>query len=151
VKLLERGTQEMVDGFSELILMHADCAAKLIKDDYNKNFNIALYHIAVTMKNSLLFLYKSHSLQVSGYESIAELFMKTRATIPNEIADLSNEFCYWSDELTFVPENAMPRERALEIGRLVQKFYNDSVLPVMSTMLCEDYAVLSQSGDMSQF
>ena len=134
MNLNNKNDNEFVDDISNLMLMHADCAAYILKES-DTGPNIALYHLSVIVKVSAMVLCKKHKILFSDSDSIELLLNKTYHVLPADIAGMSKEFCYWHNYLPYVYVSIMTAAEARDVGRRIQTFYNSNVVVYLRELM----------------
>ena len=119
----------------DLIQNQADVAAKIIKNQEEGSCNIALLHLAIVMKISLRLLCMKNDIVFLNSDSIEVLFDKTYNFLPVEILDMAKDICYWLDYLPYETKQAKTTDEGLEIGKQIQHFYNENVVPAVVELL----------------
>ena len=111
----------------EIMFLHLECAADIIKEPKEPYMNIALYQASVSVKMMLMVVCRRYNIAYTSEASIAVLFDKTYKYLPATMIELSKDICFWNTDLQYEAISIVNSDKALELGRKIQDYYNDYV------------------------
>lgn len=127
-----------VGAISDVVIMQADCAAILLKNHGETHVNTALYHISVIFRVMLMVVCRKHKIEYTNDDSTAFLFDKTYRLLPPEISDMAEDVCYWHNDLQYESTQAKTNDEAMQIGKAMQNYYNDTIVPYLTELKAEE-------------